>query len=84
MHVDSSSKKPIYIAILLSLLVGGLGGAARSGRGTSSYRNPLGSRLIGYLGRPGPPSTSSPPSLASKPGDAPMKYSAAISWARCY
>jgi tryptophan-rich sensory protein len=28
MHVDSSSKKPIYIAILLSLLVGGLGGAA--------------------------------------------------------
>ena len=28
MHEDSSSKKPIYIAILLSLLVGGLGGAA--------------------------------------------------------
>ena len=28
MHVDSSSKKPIYIAILLSLFVGGLGGAA--------------------------------------------------------
>ncbi len=28
MQADSSSKKPIYIAILLSLLVGGLGGAA--------------------------------------------------------
>ena len=28
MEADSSSKKPIYIAILLSLLVGGLGGAA--------------------------------------------------------
>jgi tryptophan-rich sensory protein len=28
MQADSSSKKPIYMAILLSLLVGGLGGAA--------------------------------------------------------
>lgn len=28
MQADSSSKKPIYIALLLSLLVGGLGGAA--------------------------------------------------------
>lgn len=28
MQADRSSKKPIYIAILLSLLVGGLGGAA--------------------------------------------------------
>ncbi len=28
MQADSSSKKPIYIAILLSLLIGGLGGAA--------------------------------------------------------
>lgn len=28
MQADSSSKKPIYIAILLSLLAGGLGGAA--------------------------------------------------------
>ena len=28
MQADSSSKKPIYIAVLLSLLVGGLGGAA--------------------------------------------------------
>lgn len=28
MQADSSSKKPIYIAILLPLLVGGLGGAA--------------------------------------------------------